>query len=398
MNFEDELGRELRSVAGGTRLDEVPIHDLERLGNRERSRRHRMVGGITAGIAAAAVVAAVAVPALIGGDRANGPAGPTSTSPTATTAPTSLADLPLGPGSRVPWWQAGVLHIGDTTIQTADRVLVYAGGTTVVGRSSVETGADWFVVDGDQLTPLVSSVNPFEPVISADGKVIAWSEPVGDRLRRVVAYDVASHAVLGSTDVSVQPVCCDAGGELFIHGIDLSGRVFFSKLGEGTEMWTPGGETVEVTGLRNEPMNEIWPGGVMFQGRGASIFEVPGVFGTVAADGKFYRVGMVPDDQLGTWSADGSAYAHPGLADGSVPFKESLDHQWVFYVGSEDQVELGLPADPNLKILAWESTGMVILQARTDGQPQLVRCDAISGACERAGDSLGAGVSLPSQR
>ena len=54
------------------------------------------------------------------------------------------------PGTSIPYWQEGVLHIGETEIETTYRDLQFANGTTVVGR--VGRG-EWFRVVGSEFVP-----------------------------------------------------------------------------------------------------------------------------------------------------------------------------------------------------------------------------------------------------
>lgn len=335
-----------------------------------------------------------------------GAAAPT-TSPTAPAQPLALADLPVGEAAEVPWWQHGVLHVGAATIETTYRDLVFGAGTTLVGRGDFERGSRWFLVDGTDLVPLMTSPGLVRPVISADGASLAWSDPVDATTRHLVAYDVGTHRELGAHDVDVHPVCCDGGGELMVHGIGLDGRVVYSALGAATHLWTPGGTTVELTGVDPNLLDgELWPGGVMWQVHGADIFTSLGGYGTVAASGALTKVGRVETDQLGTWSPDGTAYAYPGGADGTSPVKEPLPDVWVDHIDTGEHTRLLLPPDRRFEIVAWESADRLVLQTRNafgepapDGEPHglvaLVRCDTTTGACERTGDGPQGNPRLP---
>jgi Tol biopolymer transport system component len=104
----------------------------------------------------------------------------------------------------------------------------------------------------------------------------------------------------------------------------------------------------------------------------------------------------MPTDQEGVWSPDGTALAYPGIEDGSSPAKQPLHHLWVQTIDSGNRVELRTPARPSYSVLAWESTGQVLVEVRqTYGKPAapyrpgligLLRCSASSGACERVAD------------
>lgn len=410
MSIEEHLRTQLAEVADGLARPDASVPGLERAGRHERTRRRTTLVGVGAAAAVLVVIAGVSIPKLAG-DAVPQPTTPTApTSPATPQQPGSLDDLPVGDASKVPWWQGGVLHAGDTAVDTPLREIRYAGGTTIVGRPDFEAGSEWFLLAGDRLTPLVSSGGLLEPVISADGRTIAWSDPVADTTRRLVAYDVASRSEVGSMDVTVHPTCCDAGGEIFINGIDLDGRVVYSALGEPARIWTPGGADIEVSGVEGSLLdNEVWPGGVMWQGRGVSSFDLPGVYGAVDENGGVHRVGTVETDQLGTWSPDGTAYVYPGQADGTTMVKVGLTDVWVERIDTGERTRLLLPAERAFEIVAWETPTTVVLQTRNDfgekppegeshGLAALVRCDTVTGVCERTGDGVPPNAELPPQR
>ena len=403
MSIEEQLRADLARAADRAPHPEVHVVGLERRGQQERLRRR--TAWVVAGTAAAvlALVGAVSLPRLTG--AAPQPAAPTPSRPA---HPGTLDDLPVGDPSGVPWWQHGTLHVGGREVGTPYRELVSANGTTVVGRSSVEAGARWFLLRQGQLVPLVSSTEPLVPVVAADGATVVWSEPTDRTQRHLVAYDVASGSEVGAEDVTVHPVCCDQGGELQVLGVDTDGRVVYDVLGAGAQVWTPGGEDRPLTGLPQGALDRAtWPGGVMWQDSAADLFgETPGVYATVDAAGAVHRVGTVPADQLGTWSADGTAYAYPGQADGGSAPKQPMTDVWVARTDGGEPTRLALPPDRRFEVVAWESPTSVLLQTRNAyGEPlpagerpglaALVRCDAATGLCERTADEVSGNVVLP---
>lgn len=359
-----------------------------------------MTAGALASMVAVTVLAGCSVH-VSGGDAA-----PT-TSPTTPSPPEVLADLTVGAAAEVPWWQHGVLHVGEVSIRTTYRDLVFGAGTTLVGRGDFERGSRWFLVDGADLVPLLTSPGLVRPVVSAGGATLAWSDPVDATTRHLVAYDAGTQRELGARDVDVHPVCCDAGGELMVNGVGLDGRVVYSVLGAATHLWTPGGTTVELTGVDPSLLDgELWPGGVMWQVAGADSFAARGGYGTVDASGAVTKVGRVETDQLGTWSPDGTAYAYPGATDGTSAVKAPLPDVWVDHTDTGERTRLELPTGRQFQIVAWESADRLVLQTRNafgepapDGEPHglvaLVRCDTTTGACERTADGPQGNPRLP---
>jgi hypothetical protein len=366
---------------------------------------------------AAAVVIAVAVSATViaprSGDKSPSRADAPPSQPVAHTRP-ALAELPIGEPTAYPWWDDGVLHVGTTTIATPMRRILSRGGTTVVGRRVGSAGAAWYLVDGDQLRPLASSRFPLDPVISPDGSTIAWADQLGYREQsrltgraryRVVVYDTARRRRIGTLNRTEHVVCCDAGGSLFILGITLDRQVLMTSLGRATFAWVPGQAPVRLRGRRGAQVESGgWPQGVTWQG-GGYLFYLPGRYGTIDRRGRIHPVGTMPIDQLGVWSAEGTAFAYPGIGDGSSPMKQPLHHQWVRTIDSKDAVELRVPARPYSSILAWESADEVIVELRQPyghpaaafrpGRVALLRCSAVSGDCERIADGPTRNAVLP---
>jgi hypothetical protein len=327
--------------------------------------------------------------------------GPTTT--TVSAPPASYDDLPEGPSTDLPWWHAGVLHVDGGTVATPLRLLVHRGGTTLAGRSSVARGAEWELVRDGELVPLVAAAGPLVPRISPDGGLAAWVEVDGDR-QQVTAYDVAAGTVLGTWTTTQEVACCDGTGAVSVVGIDVTWRILLGGVGRGSAVWTPGREPVRV--WRVEPFQDQWPLGVSWQAPGSGPLDSVSAFGTLDEAGRVERVGAIADDQTGLWSADGAGYAHPGTATGEAPVKAVLDHWWVTGTDGPDstEVELLVPTDELLELVAWESPTAVVLQARRPyGDPDvdrpgfvgLLRCDTTTGACERVADGPPRGSRLP---
>ena len=302
----------------------------------------------------------------------------------------------------MPYWSNGVLHVGETEIRTGLRDIQYRGGTTIVGGGSFDTGMEWYLVDGSDLVPMVQSPGAVQPVVSADGSLIAWSEAVSQNLRHLVVWDVATRSEVASLDQPVDVQCCDQGGELRIYGVDLDGRVYFGT-GSDVRVWSADSTPSVVTGVPESPyVAQTWPRGLMYQGRGQGLFASPGVFGTVDTGGRFHRAGATQTDQLGRWSPDGASFAYQGDTSGSADSKVGLDRIWVQHLDGGENTELRLPTARRWTVLAWESATDVVVETRNDdgdpGQPgleSLVRCDVTTGSCERTAQSPHGFVELP---
>lgn len=336
--------------------DAAHLPAFDDLARRGRRRRGTRVGGVV-------VVGVLAVAGVVGlAQQLDGRGGsepqPVEPKPTVTSGPTA-----------VPYLQDGTLHVGGASIPTRFEQARHAGGTTVVGSAHYESGSEWHLVEGDRLVPLITSDGLVDITVSPDGEVVLGVEHVSDDLRRLVMWDAASREVIGSADVPVEVTCCDAGGELFVHGVDLQHRAIYSTYEPW--LWTTGREPVRVTGL--EPVLLVsapWPGGLMYQGSGSAGYKAPqGVYGTVTEDGRFEQVGTTPVDQGGVWSPDGESFVFQGYPHPGVQVqREGAVH------------ELPMPEPGNWGLIAWESDTEVLAELRGK---LLARCDVVALACVR---------------
>lgn len=322
--------------------------DVLARGRQQRARRQ----GIAIGTAAVAVVTILGVTQLIGrdGDRPQpAPPGP----------PDAVSTAPVD----VPYSEAGRLHVGERVLDTNLRDIRYAAGTTVVG-SDFLGGTDWFLVSDAGMVPVVESRNPVRALVSPDGEVVVWVESTSETSRRLVMWDVATQAVVGETEVPVAVTCCDQGGELVIHGVDLDHRVAFYT--DRPWLWEPGSDPVPIRGAGPIYISDPWPGGVMFQGRTAGGTSPPGVYGTVDDGGRFERVGTTPVDQGGLWSPDGTVYVYPSRPGEVRVLREG------------DVDTLPLPTPGEWQLIAFESATAVVLEQRGE---QVARCDVVALEC-----------------
>jgi hypothetical protein len=359
--IEDRLSAELTLVADELPPPHVSAAGLERAGRKERTRRRTAVAAI--GSAAAVVVAVVGVAIVLPDQGQDGRPAPRPDEPT--------------PGTSVPYWQDGVLHVGETEIETTYRDLEFANGTTLVGR--VARG-EWFHVVGGELVPLPMGDPGLDPKLSADGDTAAWVTAVDETTRRVVAWDLTTDTAIDEVETPVAVECCDVGGDVVLHGVDAEGRAFWSS--DRTFVWKPGSEPVVVTGASTAIFGELWPGGLMYQSDDLpELTTAPiGTFGTVDDDGRFTKVGDVSSEQNGRWSPDGQHYVWGN--------KEQTTFQVDDLEGGFVRLELDPSAYDFVGIAAWESLDDVIFRAGSGSSRTLLRCSASTGECEVAVEGL----------
>lgn len=349
------------------------------------SRRVALAG---VGLLASTLLAGCAAGGEPSGDRV-GSAGVTDGTAPAQPAE-SVEDLPSGDPPAAPSWRRGVLHVGGTAIRTPLRQLAFAGGTTLAGSIMPGPGgAGWWLVDGDELVPVVERPDVGTPRISPDGELVVWSE-VGPEVTTVRAWHVPTRHLVASHEVAIAPMCC-TGPSLEVFGVDGSHRVYLRALRTADsplEVWDPAAGTVRrVSGLgRLGPAPSVVSArGPVFQGQGTDVWDLPGIHGTVDEAGRFHREGRVPTDQLGVWSPDGRLLAYPGDAAGEVVPKAPGTALHVLDVDTGERRTLRLPDSRGTSTLLWESDDAVLVQVSTGPDEHvLVRCEVTTRACETA--------------
>lgn len=300
--------------------------------------------------------------------------------------PSSLEDLPLGTPSGFPWLADGVLHAGGVSVSTDVDRLVHRGGTTLVGRVDASRSR-WWLLEGGRLVPLVDDSTAFlVPVLSADGGTAAWrvdisaagaDEATSRRAWQVVVFDVPTRSVLGTTRLQGEVSCCDQGGMLTVAGVTNDGRVSLTGGPAGNLAIYRAGDPLLRLRVRGaaHPGADSWPLGVSYVRAGDSSGNVR--FGRVDADGVVTEVGTTSDTAI--WAPDGRRVADLDPSTGlevTVPV-------------TGQTVSLALPPAGDWQVLGWEGDQHVVAaRVRTPGSGPasyvaVVRCDAVSGACER---------------
>ena len=308
-------------------------------------------------------------------------------SPETTTSSAAATARALGPPAAIAWWWSGRLHVpAGRTIRTPLHEVVSRGGTTLVGRSG-EGGSRWRLVRGHRLVTLVRSAQSVDPVLSADGRHLAWTTERtlrtldryrSDRAFTTTAYDVRAGRPVGAAVLRSRVQCCDQGGVISVLTVDNDGTVLLERDYRQLWAWRPGHAPVALHGpvarFAATPDNQ-WPGGITWFGTGDG--AGPAASGRVARSGEVVRVGAPGQAILGLWSPDGAAYVFR-------PFAKEQRSRWVVWSGGR-RVRLQVPR--RAQLVAWESADSVVL--RRGRRPSvLIRCDAGTGACEQAGRPL----------
>ena len=255
--------------------------------------------------------------------------------------PATVAELPQGGPTSLPWWQAGVLHVDGRTIETKLSRIAHRSGTTVVGKGSGYPGSrtEWYLVVRKRLEPLVTTGSVRLPTISANGRWIAWleetrlSEPEGelgatDTLHELVVYDAEERKVV-DTYRDRRTVYDDGVNGMGMWGLDNRGRVALGIAGQDY-IWRPGHRLVTLKGRSYDNYLDLdsWPRGITRFAR----IQDKGLYGTVDRKGRFTKVGLVRDI-WGTWSSGGGAYFY-GTDGGQF---------WVERIDDGLRVQLGCP-------------------------------------------------------
>lgn len=384
--LEQRLADDLNAAATRADVPPPPFTELTTAGRR-KARRDRLAMACVAAAAVLAVLAGVGLGAnALRADRPVRPIapGPTPSHPAPRETPSSLEDLPTGAPPAV-YWHAGVLHVGETSIPTHLDQIVAAGGTVLVGHVGGTDPSHWDLVDGDHLVPVVQAPQPTFIRLSPDGRLAVWDE-VHPQVTRVVAWDVATRRIAGYRDVHLQqPSCCGGGGGLILYGADSRGQVFYGD-GRTLTMWSPAnGSAHTVTGYGHLPAlpSEVTAFGLVFQGHGPGLFDMPGVFGTVDTNGAFHRQGRTSVDS-GVWSPDGRLFAYPADGSGAVDNKNPRRTVYVYDTGTGQRERMLLPLDAGTPE-AWESPDTLLISGGQPGGPdQVIRCDTSTRACQMA--------------
>lgn len=317
-------------------------------------------------------------------------------------AATPYDELPVGAPTTLPWWQDGELHVGQTVIATRRSDVASRSGTTLVATDEYRRmgrDATWFLVDEDRLVRLPMRTRTDQPLISADGRWVAWLEVRArdtDRYRRVeryrvVVFDVDRQRVANFFRDRRLVAWEDGINGIWLRTLSNDGRLVLSRGSDGVQVLSPVGRPVRFGGphLGNGAAVDGWP-------RGTTVYRPQSGrsrYGVVDEDGGFEPVGSFTVEFAGLWAFDGSAYAYTDL-DATTRRVRHLDGRTVTLATPDDLDEL--------RVVGWESADAVVLWSYrdwTDDQvSHLVRCSATTGACEQAaGPQSGSYATMPSR-
>lgn len=321
--------------------------------------------------------------------------------------PQSFDELPLGPATTLPWWQNGVLHVDGTKISTSFTRMDARNGTVVIGRGrgTRHSGGEWYLVDGDQLDRLPTSGTTGRPLISANGRWVAWLEERAtaitqykdDTRYRAVIYDARAGTQIDVFHNRRKVAWEDGINAVWLHSIDNTGRLYFTLGHDGRRIWRPGRRPIPLTGASNDVGQVVdgWPRGITLERDQEETND--GVYGTVDRTGQFTAVGELLEPRTGFWSGKGEAYAYSrDEAAGSETY-------WADRIDDGTSVQLGMPPYDGYgpQVIGWESAEAVILWLHQDwGDDRvslLVRCDTTTGDCERVrgGPRTGSPATMP---
>lgn len=389
MNDFDEQGIRAALDREVDRLD-VPAPPVGQLltGGRAaaRTRRRRIGVGMAAAVMGIAIGGAVVTqPGFL---QSQGPVGPVSPNGTHSpspspedTGPETVADLPKGDLPGLPYTEGETVHAGGKTFAIDQHVWLRVGGDVIVTyRLREEPPQPVHLFDpttGGESLLAESAAGP--PVVSVDGRFVAWPVDSGDRNAHVAVWSVADGSPMDTVTFPFNPTCCDNPFRLL--GIDAQGRVYGAGgdttwIAKTSEVGPPVVAHV-VHGLRGGFVTEVTPDGVVATIDPTSKYAPPTLLtGRVEPDGSFTEATKVPGFQA-TVSWDGSSMAY-------VDADEVLR---VLDLASGDENVMRLPVSVSVVGLIWENATSLLVQTvpkGPEGPEAWVRCYTDTGACELA--------------
>lgn len=249
---------------------------------------------IAAGIAAAAAVAAVAVPIGLA-NRGDEPAPPTK-------------DPEAPHGLQLPYLIDGGLHVGDRVLPTTADSLHVTGSQVLLATGNQAGGRPtWSRLVGDVLEPMPYVDGRYNVTTAYDGSMVA-APVVAGSTTSVRIWDTETGAVVDTVGLAQEPSPEDP----WLWGYDDQGRLFWQD-GTTQRMRTAAGEVValETGDLR---FAGLTPGAVVLV-RGESSRTAD--LAVVADDGTVQDTSEVPVSTTVAWR-DHDTMAYQEIASGLV--------------------------------------------------------------------------------
>ena len=325
------------------------------------------------------------------------PAPPAGLNLAAPSSPTGV-----GPPLKIPYWADGELHLnGKAIVDVAQpiRILFRSPTIVVTPLTPDESPKAWWLVrerDGrHRLDRLPMTRQPQEPVLSADGRLIAWIDELDSRRvslhstdidYRVSLYDVRRDRVVGSyqrTQRLTQKVkCCDLVGRLFTSGVTNDGRVALSTSGGWPELWRAGSDPVRLSRRVNiYPVQ--WPRGIMYIRDTGNLDEDAGAFARVGPRGRVRTLGWVRSYD-GLWNSNGTVYAFTSHDDRTVGIDRIVD-------GRRHSTLLDLPTyNARWSLAGWEDAEHIVVDRfllyGKSYRLKFARCHVVTATCQNVPD------------
>lgn len=381
---DDLLRHALRARSEVPAVPPAPVDHLLVSGRAlVRQRRRRM--GAVAGVAV--LVCTVAAGLALQPDD---PLSHRPISPTPTQVPRRLADLPRGDLPKLPFAENGTLYVNGNTvdIEGGDPVLSVGGGNRVVLWTASRDGEPSPIRVLDPATGELGGRigdTTSRPVVSADGRLIAWEHDNRDGSASVRLWDTYADSMLGQISFPFTPTCCD--NPFGIIGIDAQGNVYGR-----------GGGTTWIAAEQGTKPPRVLRG--LGGSHGAYVSEV-GERALVVVDGATTRVGDLDGDRIAarydvssvqatmSWNELYLAYVTAGADAGPSSADASTRQVRVRRTTSGAHRQMDLPADVEIDgPLTWETSTTLLVSVRTAGKSTApgawIRCFAETGRCELA--------------
>lgn len=370
----DSFERELRAMLDAHAEVEIPAPPVDMLtrGGSVVKTRRRLAVAVAGFAAAAAVIAAVAIPIA--------------------TTHRSAPVEPSGPAGGVPYIQHGLLHLdGLSTPLRIPRPEGYADGGVAITASqpakhrtfpTLTWNATYRV--GNHLVTRPAPEAAQTASVTPTGEVIMTNERTDTSARDGQVSVIKAEAWDPRTNVVVDTATFTHAN--LVQGLDPLGRLAVSNDHGGTDIWTPGSAPTEVSGIPAEVQLVIVGGTWQLM----SVSQTRWWTASVDSSGVAHRFQLIP---LGTTgSPDGRSYIYTADTDGT-PDAQSGVSTWV--TGPDgSRHPLALPASAVAYAARFTDDTHVLLDAESVPNPAVTHkaslqvrplgvyfCDITSGSC-----------------